>query len=379
MQYLLSDGVSMPLELQREGNEGAAPGIREEGGYDDGEEWGDEPKHDNPFATSRLGGNTSDDDSSSSDEDENNEGQQKETSSISSNFTFPHITTQIQAAFKTLKGGPIFPKLDWSSPKDAKWVNGNSLKCCTPEDVLALMKSSDFVLHDVTEVGFNLSVSPDKSYEHNLVLRKYVDIEGSSEFRVFISPLNQRVVAISQRDTTTAYPYLIGQESNLRRLIVQFHADVVKVGFRDIMKSFRGHTVEAEGAGEEEEETVVDGYVMDVSVDATKGKVTIVDFNVWGGSTEATLFSWGEILELCTAQGADVNDDDDGVGADDEFFNDDDDDDRYSGIPVKILADERLVNSDPLASYRAPLDAVHLTTEGSFAAFKSKCVRPSIL
>jgi hypothetical protein len=68
-------------------------------------------------------------------------------------------------------GGKAFVKLNWSAPKvrlqqnlgrrvtqhrapcfqDAKWVNfAGNLRCQSVGDVLLLLKSSDFIAHDLT-------------------------------------------------------------------------------------------------------------------------------------------------------------------------------------------------------------------------------------
>ena len=49
-------------------------------------------------------------------------------------------------------GGKVFPKLNWSSPKDASWVAFNSSLCCQNfSDICLLMKSSNFITHDLSE------------------------------------------------------------------------------------------------------------------------------------------------------------------------------------------------------------------------------------
>ncbi|CAM9582525.1 unnamed protein product [Hapterophycus canaliculatus] len=61
---------------------------------------------------------------------------------------FPGLHTLLSDAIASL-GGAVFPKLNWSSPQDAAWVNGGSLKCSLPGDVLCLLKSSTFISHDL--------------------------------------------------------------------------------------------------------------------------------------------------------------------------------------------------------------------------------------
>ena len=96
--------------------------------------------------------------------------------------SFPELTQWITQSIAEL-GGKAFPKLNWSSPRvawccrqthadtlvylhtsdlppvspppsqDAAWVNGdNTLQCTSPADVYLLLKSSDFIQHDLSRV-----------------------------------------------------------------------------------------------------------------------------------------------------------------------------------------------------------------------------------
>jgi hypothetical protein len=62
--------------------------------------------------------------------------------------SFPELEAALTAAIEAL-GGAVCPKLNWSVPRDAAWVNGGTLRCETPGDVMLLLKSSDFVQHDL--------------------------------------------------------------------------------------------------------------------------------------------------------------------------------------------------------------------------------------
>ena len=65
-------------------------------------------------------------------------------------YSFPTLTDQIQSAITTLGGSSgCMPKLNWSSPKDASWMNCGSLKCTKVGDVYLLLKSSDFIGFDL--------------------------------------------------------------------------------------------------------------------------------------------------------------------------------------------------------------------------------------
>lgn len=109
-------------------------------------------------------------------------------------YSFPALNQQLSDAIEAL-GGSVVPKLNWSTPKDATWVNEGSLKCQTPGDVYLLLKSSDFCLHDLQV--YKSLVSTDQTEHHSgdtttppirleLVLRKWCNFYPSMEFRCFV-------------------------------------------------------------------------------------------------------------------------------------------------------------------------------------------------
>ena len=117
----------------------------------------------------------------------------------SSQYSFPELNQQLTEAIAAL-GGSVIPKLNWSAPKDATWVNEGTLKCCTPGDIYLLVKSSDFCMHDL-QVYKNLKMStaqPEVSENTDsirdeadkvkleLVLRKWCTFYPSMEFRCFV-------------------------------------------------------------------------------------------------------------------------------------------------------------------------------------------------
>ena len=130
-------------------------------------------------------------------------------------YAFPEIDKQIRDCVKEY--GAIFPKLNFSSPKvcvrifivprvfsvdqilqDASWVlpSSSPLKCTSPADIYLLLKSSDFISHDLSvENVFNdclpttSSSSPHPSwpeYHLELVLRKWYPVDTSRELRCFV-------------------------------------------------------------------------------------------------------------------------------------------------------------------------------------------------
>jgi D123 len=84
--------------------------------------------------------------------------------------------------------------------QDAAWVlpSSSPLKCTTPAEVYLLLKSSDFISHDLSpETVFKHCESPSMvssledpsvsaDYELELVLRKWYPIDRGREFRCFV-------------------------------------------------------------------------------------------------------------------------------------------------------------------------------------------------
>lgn len=66
-------------------------------------------------------------------------------------FHFPELNQKIIETIqeKFPSAGGVLPKLNWSAPRDATWINEGSMRCKTPGDVYLLLKSSDFCTHDV--------------------------------------------------------------------------------------------------------------------------------------------------------------------------------------------------------------------------------------
>lgn len=116
----------------------------------------------------------------SSDDEDNDDHDDEESTTSPKQFSFPTLNRQIQEAIDKLEGS-VVPKLNWSSPKDATWINNGTLKCQTPGDVYLLLKSSDFVMHDITH-----AMEDPSSIEYELVLRKWCNLHPSMEFRCFV-------------------------------------------------------------------------------------------------------------------------------------------------------------------------------------------------
>ena len=86
----------------------------------------------------------------------------------------------------------MFQKKYIKPKKDASWLlpPSSPLKCISPADVYLLLKSSDFINHDLSPEtvfeGCHLDGSPLPPYELELVLRKWYPIDPSRELRCFV-------------------------------------------------------------------------------------------------------------------------------------------------------------------------------------------------
>lgn len=174
-------------------------------------------------------------------------------------------------------GGKVVPKLNWSAPKDATWINAtNSMECRTPSDIYLLLKSSDFVTHDLEHAFDDCVDSPESSMAqsdipYHLVLRKYFQMNPSVEFRCFAR--GRKLLCMCQRDLNH-FDFLFNMQSKLQSLIQEFFDVRLRDSFPD------------------------ENLTFDVYVPAPYNKVWLVDINPWAPRTDPLLFSWLEILTM---------------------------------------------------------------------------------
>ncbi|KAF9933347.1 hypothetical protein FBU30_005751 [Linnemannia zychae] len=196
---------------------------------------------------------------------------------------FPVLEREIEQTIEEF-GGEVFPKLNWSSPRDASWIAAtNTLKCHNVADVFLLLKSSDFIAHDLAHAYEDCSdpaPSSDKVRKRpetvELVLRKWFDLAPSMEFRCFVR--ENKLIAISQRDMTY-YDFLKGIQEDLKDKIVEFFEDKIDGQFPD------------------------SNYTFDVYITRNRERIYLIDFNPFAQKTDSLLFDWQELLmfDLATA------------------------------------------------------------------------------
>ena len=174
-------------------------------------------------------------------------------------------------------GGKVAPKLNWSAPKDATWMNANTMICRTPNEIYLLLKSSDFITHDL-EHAFDDTVDSHSSnlttdsIPYHLVLRKAIPgWNPSIEFRCFVR--RRRLLCICQRDLNH-FNFLFDMSGQLRSRIQEFFDVRLRDTFPD------------------------ENFVFDVYVPQPYNRVWLVDVNPWAPRTDPLLFSWMEILTM---------------------------------------------------------------------------------
>ncbi|KAF5389312.1 hypothetical protein D9757_003494 [Collybiopsis confluens] len=190
-------------------------------------------------------------------------------------FEFPELDQKIRAAVKEY--GAVFPKLNFSSPKDASWMlpASSPLKCTCPADVYLLLKSSDFITHDLSKsTVFEGCDSSSDSYDLELVLRKWYSVDRSRELRCFVR--NNVLLGISQRDTNF-YEYLNepGTQSKIRNAVVDFWKTKIRPKWQ----------------------TDAD-YIFDILLTRDLSRAHIIDFNPYASRTDPLLFSFEELQRV---------------------------------------------------------------------------------
>ncbi|PHH91835.1 hypothetical protein CDD83_10085 [Cordyceps sp. RAO-2017] len=177
-------------------------------------------------------------------------------------------------------GGAVAPKLNWSSPKDAKWISPhqNTLKCTSPNDVYLLLKSSSFVSHDLAHAFDGCTPAPpSQPLTTVLVLRPFFTPHVALEFRCFVK--HRSLIAISQRDLNY-YSFLMGLRPSIWKKIRIFFTEKLRLTFPDASFAFDVYLPEDPGAD--------DGL----------GRVRLIDINPWAPRTDSLLFSWAELLDM---------------------------------------------------------------------------------
>nr|ACO10950.1 Cell division cycle protein 123 homolog [Caligus rogercresseyi] len=227
--------------------------------------------------------------------------------------SFPEFSTALQEVLKQ-GTGKFFIKLNWSSPRDAHWVSSSGLLCKTLTDVYLLLKSSHFILHDLTNPFKDCQKNSEEEKnaalqgsQYVLALREWSSINPGHEFRCFVRGGN--LIGISQRDPTSFYDYILRQETSIKRSILNF---------------FESHLWDFP----------LQSFVFDV-VSSSKGGITLMDFNPFGPTTDGLLFEWEELLNY--EEGTEL-----------------------SEVEFRCIREERGIRSDTIRMYSLPTDVIDI-------------------
>ncbi|OBA24177.1 D123-domain-containing protein [Metschnikowia bicuspidata var. bicuspidata NRRL YB-4993] len=169
----------------------------------------------------------------------------------------------------------VMPKLNWSAPKDARWILiNNSLQCTSNADIYLLLNASDHIAHDLD--GHIYDDCEDKDggprIKPEIVLKKWSrDWNPALEFRIFVK--NRRILGVSQRDMNH-YQFLQELHPKLVDLLERFQTQVIRKSAFPLKD-----------------------YIMDVYVPAPHEKISIVDINPFARKWDSLLFTWHELLE----------------------------------------------------------------------------------
>ncbi|CAN6702200.1 unnamed protein product [Malus baccata var. baccata] len=187
--------------------------------------------------------------------------------------SFPELELEVKESIKSL-GGSVFPKLNWSAPKDSAWISTTgSLKCSSFSEMALLIRSSDSLVHDLCHAYDSCSdKTSTKPKSFFLALRKwYQSLKPEMEFRCFVR--NHNLVGISQREVTTCYPALLEKKHSLQALIEDFFVDILMSRFES------------------------ENYTFDVYA-TQDDRIKVVDFSPWGAFTLPLMYTWEELDQI---------------------------------------------------------------------------------
>ncbi|KAL9936687.1 hypothetical protein V8E36_004755 [Tilletia maclaganii] len=305
--------------------------------------------------------------------------------------SFPRLHSRLQELIQKYDGA-VFPKLNWSAPRDAAWiVPGATLRCTSAQDIYLLLKSSDFVATDIAQarelylpaqassitVDLEAASTAHASSAQSLpplplilVIKQHYAFPTSHEFRCFVH--RRRLIALSQRDTATAFPHLLPARTRrkIRKLVHGFwreHLDLPppSPSQEERQQQDPGLTNlsisdSPTSSGPLHSPTaLLRDYVFDVYLTRDMSRVFLVDLAPWGTArTDPLLWNWDELEQrseresIRASAGDQERDEADDLDEDDDEEEEGDDEDEEQD---KYDADERLpplrvLSSDPSPS-----------------------------
>eukprot|EP00117_Sycon_ciliatum_P024842 scpid18248/ scgid20749/ Cell division cycle protein 123 homolog len=228
----------------------------------------------------------------SDDDSDNEKWEHDESYDTAAAPKLPNLVNNIKRSISSL-GGEVFPKCSWSAPRDAQWMSFNgTLRCQTAYDVFLLLKTSDFVTHDLTQPYKDCSDSDDVdevagSYE--LVLRKWRTVIPGMEFRCFVK--SHTLVGACQRDASAFYEHLREQhktkdssDGDYPAFVEHLRGDLTSEIQQFFQQNISGKFPDPD-------------YVVDIYRRA-ENTFWVIDFNPFSPTTDSLLFTWDELARL---------------------------------------------------------------------------------
>ncbi|KAH8781152.1 cell division cycle protein [Diaporthe sp. PMI_573] len=256
---------------------------------DDDDDW--EPTS-TAFAPPRV--DEPEEDSESEDDDEDSA-----PSRLPPNQRFPELHQKIKDTIAEL-GGEVAPKLNWSSPRDAAWISPhqNTVKCTSPNDIYLLLKSSNFITHDLDHAfdgtvntasasSSNGTAASGLGFQPVLVLRTFFTPHQALEFRCFVK--QRSLVAIVQRDLNH-YNFLQRMRPAITARAKDLFDSRLRFTFPDGNFTFDVYIPEVHSLDDDDSDNDDPGKKL--------GKARLIDINPWAPRTDTLLFGWDELLAL---------------------------------------------------------------------------------
>jgi len=185
-------------------------------------------------------------------------------------FNFEQLEANIVEKIRAL-GGSVVPKLNWSSPRDALWVNASSLRCSTPAEIFTLLKSSDNISHDCESLR-HCQAQPENGVRPMLVLREWLPLSTFGLFRCFV--VNNCLIAGCQRDRSNFYSELPTAIEDLSRKIARWYKNKLRPRTLDLTD-----------------------FVFDIHC-PVRGRVVLLDLDEFGEAVDPIMFTWEELDQL---------------------------------------------------------------------------------
>uniref|UniRef100_A0A7S3GB65 Cell division cycle protein 123 n=1 Tax=Palpitomonas bilix TaxID=652834 RepID=A0A7S3GB65_9EUKA len=221
---------------------------------------------------------------------------------------FPTTTRAIREAISALDG-VCFPKLCWSSPKDASWIAfGQTLRCTSAQDIVLLLKSSDYSTHNLCyayasaveeeeRAGTQLSHSEvegrgqERPKDVHLCLRRWKVMDARTEYRVFVR--KGQVVGVCPRDLSSTSTLKREDMQEIRNHVTKFVSNIILPNFEldsfavDIwLRPKQGHSPASPTSPPSLPSSPPSSVYADV-------RIRIIDISPYGWGS-ALLFEWGQ-------------------------------------------------------------------------------------